>query len=245
MNEQKNTKAVNTRFKKPSKKVCNSVACLKREKHHPILHHIHKKHAISYKTLFYMKEYGPHSHVAGNIIKESIKILILTSLISSFGGIGLQSIQDKIFLILPLIILLPALNDMTGDMGTIVSSKFTTMLYLRKIGKRWWASHELRKLFTTIVSIAFIASIYVGLVSTIISVYHGYALTQYVALSVLLLSIVSTLVIVGIIFLISIVGGIFIYNRKEDPNNFLIPITTSVADFGAMLVLAFFVGMLF
>jgi len=192
-----------------------------------------------------MKEYGPHSHVAANIIKESIKILILTSLISSIGGISLNNVQAKLLTILPLIILLPAMNNMIGSMGTIVSSKFTTMLYLKKVSVKWWTSPELHKLFFTVLAVAMISSVYISILATGISVYSGYALSSTIALDVLFFSLVSTFIIVILIFFISVTGGIFIYKRKEDPNNFLIPIATSVADLGSMLIFVFLVGLLF
>ncbi len=234
-----------TKIKKPSKHVYRRLAALPRRKHHALLHHIHKKHNISYKTLFYMKEYGPHSHVAHTIFRESIKILLLTSIISSIGGIGLQHIERNLLTILPLLILLPALNNMIGAMGTIISSKFTTMLYLRRVEKKWWNEHEVHKLIITLFTVAIISSIYITILSTAVSVYRGFQFTQMTALKVLAISLASTVIIVSIIFLVSIIGGIFIYKRKEDPNNFLIPISTSVADFGSMLVFALFVSMLF
>ena len=61
------------------------------------------------------------------IMKESIKILILASLISSLGGIGLESVNVKLIALLPLLILLPAMNDMIGDFGAIISSRISTM----------------------------------------------------------------------------------------------------------------------
>ena len=62
---------------------------VRRKKYHPLAHHLHHKHKISRKTLFYVKEYGPHTNVPKTIIKESFKILLLASLVSSFGGLGL------------------------------------------------------------------------------------------------------------------------------------------------------------
>src|SRR3990167_2010559 len=88
---------------------------IKREKYHPLIHKIHKKHKISRKTLFYVKEYGPHTNVPKTIIKESIKILLFASIISSFGGLALENIKTIFISITPLIILLPILNDMIGD----------------------------------------------------------------------------------------------------------------------------------
>ena len=62
---------------------------IERHKHHPLIHHIHKKYGISKKTLFYVKEYGPKSNVSHTIIRESIKILLFASIVSALGGLAL------------------------------------------------------------------------------------------------------------------------------------------------------------
>src|SRR3989344_4456058 len=108
---------------------------IKRKKHHPLIHQIHQRHKISKKTLFYVKEYGPHSHVPRTIIRESIKILIFASVLSSLGGLALEHIKAIFVSVLPLIILLPTLNDMVGDFGTIIASRFSTMLHENWIKK--------------------------------------------------------------------------------------------------------------
>jgi cation transporter-like permease len=48
--------------------------------------------------------------------------------------------------------------------------------------------------------------------------------------------VLSTLALVSIICLISIMWGLYIFHKNEDPNNFLIPLTTAVADLGSMLI---------
>jgi len=53
------------------------------------------------------------------------------------------------------------------------------------------------------------------------------------------------LVLVAILFLTSITAGLYFYRKGEDPNNFLIPITTSIADFGNMIVLTVLVILVF
>ena len=232
------------KVKKLSKRIAKKIEGFERKLHSPELHRIHKKHKISRKTLFYMKEYGKRSHVASVIIKESIKILLLTSIISSVGGIGLQSIQSKLFAILPLLILLPALNDMIGDYGTIVSSKFTTMLYTGEVGKKWWLDESVHKLFVTIFTVAFISSLYIGIFSLVIAYLKGFALSYAIIIKIIGISVIATFLLVGIIFFISTTLGYHIFKKKEDPNNFLIPITTSVADFGSMLIFATLVVLL-
>ncbi len=218
---------------------------LRRHEHHPLLHHVHRKYGISRKTLFYMKEYGPHSHVAHVIIKESLKILILASIISSIGGIGMESISGKLVTIIPLIIFLPAMNDMVGDFGCIVSSKFTNMLYLGKVGNRWWRSRHLHKLFLVILSTSFITSVFVGVAASVIAYWQGFSLTFEIFLKILTIAVFSNLILVAVIFTISIIGGLGIYHKKEDPNNFLVPITTSIADLLNLAIFAVLVGLFF
>jgi hypothetical protein len=105
-----------------------------------------KTRRISHRTLFFMREYGPHAHIASNIIRESLYVLLPAAIISSLGGIGLEVVRTKFLTILPLVILLPALNDMVGDFGTVISSKFTIALYRGYIKEAWWRSQFVREL---------------------------------------------------------------------------------------------------
>jgi len=220
---------------------------IKRSRHHNIIHHIHKKHKLSYMTIFYMKEYGTKSHAASTIIKESIKILVLASILSSIGGLGIENMKDKFLAIMPLIIMLPALNDMIGDYGTIISSKFALMIYTGKVklGRGIFASSHMRILIRNVFLIAIISSIYVGAVSYGLSYMQGFAFDLAIFAKVMGISVFCTMALVSIIFLVSVASGIYVYKRKEDPNNFLVPITTSIADFGSMLLFSFLVIRLF
>ncbi|MBI4154615.1 magnesium transporter [Candidatus Woesearchaeota archaeon] len=217
---------------------------LERKKFHPLLHKIHKKHKISKRTLFYIKEYGPHSHVSKTIIKESIKILLLASLLSSFGGFAIENIKHILISILPLVILLPALNDMAGDYGVILSSKFSTMIHEGKI-KKVKINKRVSKIFIQILIISVLMSLLTAVIALIISKFQNYPLSLSIIYKVFLISILDILLLVILLFTISIISGIYFYNKGEDPNNFLIPITTSLADFGNMIILTILILYLF
>ncbi len=218
---------------------------IKRHKHHHLIHNLHKKHRISKKTLFYVKEYGPHSHIARTIIKESIKILLFASVLSSFGGLALEQIKALFIQIVPLIILLPALNDMIGDYGSIISSRFSTMLYEGKVKRDWKTDRELKKLFLQIFTIAIVMVILSVIISLFISSFTNYKVTTAIAGKIMFIAVLDVALLVSILFLVAIVAGLYFYNKQEDPNNFLIPITTSIADFGNMILLAVLVLLLF
>jgi len=211
---------------------------IKKIQAHPLLYHIHKKYGISKKTLFYTKEYGPRSNVPGTILKESLRMLLFASVLSSLGGLSLESIKPLLLSVMPLVILLPALSDMIGDYGIIFSSRFSTMLHEGKVRGTWWNNRELRKLLAQVMLIAMLTASASSLAAIAISWASGYGLTSSVALKIAAISLLDTVFLVSVLFLISVMAGIHYFKKGEDPNNFLIPITTSVADFGNMILLS-------
>jgi len=217
---------------------------VRRERHHPLIHHIHKRYNISRKTLFYVKEYGSKSNATKVIIKESIKILLFASIISSFGGLALEQIKSIFLSFTPLIILMPVLNDMIGNYGTIISARFSTLLHEKKM-KNVWNNEEIKKLFLQTIIISLLTLIISISAAFLISFLSGYELTKIVALKISLIGLITVISLIIIIFVIAIIAGLYFYKKKEDPNNFLIPITTSIADLGNMLVLALLVILFF
>lgn len=230
---------------KLSKKLKEKIVSIPRKKYHPILHYIRKKHKLSRKTMFYMKEYGPRANIISVIIKESILILLLTSILSSLGGIGLEFVQKKLLSLLPLLILLPALNDMIGDFGTIISSKFTTALFEGKISGSWWKSKYVHQLAATIFSVSFISGAYISVASYFIALLQGFAFSFETLGKVVSVTLISVLFIISLIFLISIFIGFKVYKKGYDPNNFLIPLTTGIADIFSMIFLSLLILLFF
>ncbi len=180
------------------------------------------------------------------ILRESIGILIIASAISSLGGIGLEALRTKIALLVPIIILLPALNDMIGDFGAIIASRFTTMLYEKEIKeKKWWTEPELHHLFFVVLGIAVLAAIYVAILAYFIAMLKGFPFDMIMAQKVMLVSIITTMLLVFILFLVSTIGGFYVYRKKHDPDNYLIPLATALADFGSMITLSAMVMFMF
>lgn len=217
---------------------------LRRYEHHPIIHRIHKSHQISRKTLFYMKEYGRNSHVASVILKESMPALAIALAVGVFGGISLQAVQSNFILFLPLIILLPALNDMIGDYSMIMVSRLSTLVFTRNV-KNWWVSDDIRKIIRTILFVAAFSAVYIGSASSLLAYLKGFTITLASVTKVIQVSLLTTSSMVCIVLIISAFGVFYVYRRKEDPNNLVIPIMTSVADLGTILVFALAVNLIF
>lgn len=218
---------------------------IKRPVHHPLVHEIHKKFRLSRKTLFYIKEYGPHTHVAKTIIKGSVKILIFASLVSSFGGLALEHIKLIFVSIIPLTILLPTLNDMIGDFGTVVSSRFSAMLHEGKIKKADFSNPEVKVLISQVLVTAILTGLLSAAAAIILSFFTNNPPDLAITAKIFLITLLDVLVLVGILSVTSVYAGLYFFRKGEDPNNLLIPITTSVADFGNIVILAILVTLLF
>lgn len=177
---------------------------------------------------------------------DSIRILVLTSLISSFGGSALQNVSGKLVVILPLIIMLPAMNDMAGNFGSIISSKFTTLLYLGLISHRnLFKSRRLKVLFLRMFTVSLFSAVYISTISCALSFIRGYEFDFVILIKVFITACVSAVSLVTIISFIAVQVGLLIYRKGHDPDNFLIPITTAVGDLGNMIILSLMVNLLF
>lgn len=180
-----------------------------------------------------------------SIFKESIGVLIFAALLSTFGGIALRSVQGKLLVILPIIILLPALSDMIGDFGITIVSKFTTGLYLHKVTKPWYKSHFIKHITRDVIPVATIASFYISIIAIFIAMGKGYTLTLPTALKIILITLLTAILLVLVIMAVAILGGLYVFHKKKDPDDVLIPLTTSIADLACMSFLALLVFLFF
>ena len=147
----------------------------------------------------------------------------------------LERIKLLFIQIVPLIIMLPTLNAMIGDYGIIVSSRFSTMLHEGKAKKDIWSTKELRVLFAQMIVVAFVTAIISTTLSLLVAkgIYHvGDFLTSIKMIFIIIIDVVLLMVL---LFATSVIAGCYFYYKREDPNNFLIPISTAIADFGNML----------
>ena len=176
------------------------------------------------------------------IIRESVKVLIFASILSSFGGIGLESLNQKLVTILPFLILFPALNNLVGNFGIIFSSRFTTLLYMGKVKKNIFKSIEMRRLISSIFIIALVCTTYIAILANVIAFLKGFPFDLNVFLKILFSSVLMAVVLCIILIFISVIVGFHLLKKRKDPDNFLTPITTAIADLGCMLMIS---GMLY
>ncbi len=191
------------------------------------------------------KEKKEGSNLAIKIIKESVRVLIISSIIVTIGGISLKTVEDKLLTFIPFLILLPALNKMLGDFGVIIVSRFTTMLYEKRIRKPLLHSHNLKHLFRDIFPIVIISAIYVPVLATFAATLQGFVFDLLFLIKIISGILIISVLLVLLNFFVAVIGGLYVYHKKEDPDDLLIPITTSIADLGGLILLAVLVALMF
>jgi cation transporter-like permease len=127
------------------------------------------------------------------------------------------------------------MNSLIGDISTVLVSRLTTHLYIGTLAPKIRWSERLKEdflglLFTILLSLGALIGLGYGLgIATDVELFNPF-------LVILLISI-DIMTIFFILFVFLFLGAIFLFKRGKDPNNMLIPIVTSVADFLTPLLL--------
>jgi cation transporter-like permease len=169
------------------------------------------------------------------IFKESIIIVLVSSLIGLISGSWL-SLSDEILYSFPIILLLlPSLNSLIGDISTILISRLTTHLFIGSLQPKIQISDKLKEDFIALLSTVSLSLIFLIILGHGIAIFTG---IEIVNPFIIILFIIITIFILFIsLFFLLFICAVYLFQRGKDPNNFLIPFTTSLADFLTPLIL--------
>ncbi|MFX1313062.1 MAG: magnesium transporter [Promethearchaeota archaeon] len=173
------------------------------------------------------------------IFKESIIIVVISSLMGLISGSLLSSNEEILYAIPIMLLILPALNSLIGDLSTVLVSRLTTHLYIGTLSPSIQKSERLKEdfyglLITLLLSLFSLISLgyVIGKISGI-EIVNPFLLILIISISILL--------IFFIMFILLFISAIFLFKRGMDPNNFLIPFVTSLADFLTPFFLILFI----
>jgi len=156
-------------------------------------------------------------------IREFILTLVCVSVIVNVTGYTLGRISDRLGSRPEVYAIYPAMIDTVGDVGSMTGSTATTKLSLGTMG----ASLGDLKGHVSEISYGWIGSFIMFMVYALVSAcIYGQGVFWNLAVAVL----ATNLLVIPIIALISFVVGIVTFRRGLDPDNFIIPFETSLAD---------------
>lgn len=174
-----------------------------------------------------------------SIVKESIVIVIVSSMIGIFSGSVLSKNQNILYSFPIILLILPSLNSLTGDMATVLVSRLTTHLYLGAISPKVQKSKKLIDDFKGL-----LVTLLLSLIALIIIGYGvGFATGIQIVNPawIIIIIVISVLILFVLMFILLFISSIIIFKKGKDPNNFLIPFITSLADFLTPLLLIIFI----
>jgi mgtE-like transporter len=159
-------------------------------------------------------------------IKESLLTLVFVAFIVNVTGTVLKGISEIVGSKKEIYTVYPALIDTVGDVGSVVGSTATTKLALGLLKPSF---HAIRN-HATRISATWAASIIMFAVYSILSLLTQgmFTLNTFLTFSALLLA--TNVIAVSAIVLISYAVAILTFKKGLDPDNFVIPIESSLAD---------------
>lgn len=176
-------------------------------------------------------------------LKESLLTIVIVSFIINVAGTVLGRVDEllrerqAVYEIYPVYVVYPALIDTIGDVGSVVGSTATTKLALGTLR----ASFSSIKDHLTEVSGAWTASLIMYFTYSILAlIVRGVLSPINIAKFSLLLFTVNTLA-AALIILVSYSVAVITYQKGLDPDNFEIPVESSLAD--ALTTISLFVAL--
>jgi len=159
-------------------------------------------------------------------IKESLLTLVFVAFIVNVTGTVLKGISEILGSRKEIYTVYPALIDTVGDVGSVVGSTATTKLALGLLKPSF---HAMRK-HATRISATWTASIIMFTVYSILSLLTQGMFTLHAFLRFTALLLTANVIAVPAIVLISYTVAILTFKKGLDPDNFVIPIESSIAD---------------
>lgn len=155
------------------------------------------------------------------------------------SGIVLSS-NERILYSFPIILLvLPSLNSLIGDISTVLCSRLTSHLYIGTIPPKIQKSDRLKEDFYGLLITILLSLIALIILGYSMGVATGIDIVNPVLIIIILLITILLLFVSMFVFLF--ISAIFIFKQGKDPNNFLIPFVTSLADFLTPLFIIIFI----
>jgi mgtE-like transporter len=174
-------------------------------------------------TLYILKK-NIHEKEFVKTIKESLLTLIFLAFIVNVTGTLLKNISlgntKEIYTVYP------ALIDTVGDVGSVVGSTATTKLALGLLKPSFSAVRD----HATQIFSAWSASIIMFVFFPVLSLLVNESFTIHAFLVFTSFLMITNLIAVGAIVLISYAVSILAFQKGLDPDNFVIPIESSLAD---------------
>jgi mgtE-like transporter len=178
-----------------------------------------------------------------SILIQSLSVLLISIIGESFTGTVLIGMRAKISIIPGLLIIVPALTDLRGNVGAAFGERLSTMLHLGILKPKFRFSkivqHNIFASFTLTFTIAFVIGMIAPLFSKIFHINSSSPLIlSFISITA---GVTSSIILLPFVFIMVF----YAFNHHIDPDNIIAPLLPVVGDivtvsaiyFAAVLIL--------
>ncbi len=191
---------------------------------------------ITIITIFFMLM-NSNEEIFLSIFLEATPIILLCLFFGILSGTILAGFQFQLQKFPAILIIYPVLMSAMGNIGAISGKITTTKLFLGEWLPKFSSIEKFFRVFLFIEASALMLHIIYSIVGSVLSSNVGYPIPFH---KFALIVFSSNLVIFPFISLISYIIAVKTFQRGWDPDNFVVPLETSIADFLAVLTVSSF-----
>lgn len=166
--------------------------------------------------------------IISEILLQATPVVILTSMGELFAGSILGKMHERLDLIPGLIILVPAVMGLRGNIGTALGSRISASLHLGLVGRRFSFNRFNLTNIGAGFSLSLAVSIIIGLFARFVC--HVFGLPSIPLVNMLLIAILASAMASLVLIPFTVTLTYFAFNRRLDPDNIVAPIIGMVGD---------------
>ncbi|MCD6590766.1 MAG: magnesium transporter [Candidatus Aenigmarchaeota archaeon] len=170
-----------------------------------------------------------------HIIKQSLPTVTIYGIFELVAGMFLLGIENSLKLLPGLLVLLPGILDLRGNISSTLGSRLGSALHLGYINPDFKMNDDLKINLESSIILNVIMSIFIAFVAYITCMILGFEHMSFLAF--VFISLVSgTLSGIFLTFLTAFIA-ILTYNRGWDPDNITTPLAATLGDITMVLFL--------
>lgn len=145
----------------------------------------------------------------------------IASSLSLLGGVGVEVVSESLLPIVPLVIVIPALNSLVGDYATLIAAHAGNPSEQKKSKKKL--------LYAMLPSIG-VNCVFIVSMGLLLAMQQQYEVSLSFALKYTLFVVVSILLVIAAMFGLTLLMNGLLRKNKLNPDDVLIPIVTTISD---------------
>ena len=166
--------------------------------------------------------------IIADILLQATPVVIITSVGELFAGSILGTMHERLDLIPGLIILVPAVMGLRGNIGTALGSRISSSLHLGLVGRRFSFDKFNLSNIGAGFSLSLIVSVIIGVFARLVC--HIFGLPSIPLVNLLLIAILASLMASLVLIPFTVALTYFAFNKRLDPDNIVAPIIGMVGD---------------